>query len=116
MDDKDRNYNEGITTSIVGDLDHLGHRTWERIQLHFVDWANATRTHDVDAAARAERQFRSAALAFSALQVDGGAVTTGRKAIVRSIYMQLGDDSCINVVAMLDVVIRREEAIERRGA
>ena len=67
-------------------------------------------------AARIEQEFRFFALAYASAPVDVDAVSTGRKAVVRSIYARLGTIDTINVLAMLDAVIRREEAAARREA
>ena len=94
----------------------LGERTWDEIQRIFVEWANAARMADDLAAERVEQEFRPVALAYAALPADGGAVTTGRRAIVRSIVTKLGGPSCTAVLATLDAVIAREEAAAMRDA
>ncbi len=88
----------------------LGRQIWDEIQRLSVDWHNAVGMQDVADAACIEQEFRFFAVVYSSMVVDGRAVTTGRKAIVRSIYARLGDVDTINVLVMIDAVIRREEA------
>lgn len=94
----------------------LGRQIWDEIERLFVEWANAVAMQDVVDALSAEQQLRFFALVYASLIVDGRAVSTGRKAIVRSIYSRLGTVDTVNVVAMLDAVIGREEAAARRDA
>lgn len=91
----------------------LGRQIWDEIQRLSVDWHNAVGMQDVAAALCTEQEFRFFAVVYSSLVEDGRAVTTGRKAIVRSIYARLGDVDTINVLVMIDAVIRREEAEAR---
>lgn len=91
----------------------LGRQIWDEIQRLSVDWHNAVGMLDVAAALCTEQEFRFFAVVYSSMVVDGRAVTTGRKAIVRSIYARLGDVDTINVLIMIDAVIRREEAEAR---
>ncbi len=91
----------------------LGQQIWDEIQRLSVDWHNAVGMQDVAAALLIEQELRFFAVVYSSMVVDGRAVTTGRKAIVRSIYARLGDVDTINVLIMIDAVIRREEAEAR---
>ena len=68
------------------------------------------------AAERAEQAFRPVALTYASLTVDAAAVSTGRRAIVRSIYARFGAHDDHNLSAMLDPVIAREEAAARSDA
>lgn len=99
--------------AVAVDRKTLGEQTWEEIQRLFIDWANAVQMADAVDADRAEQDFRLAALTYASLTADGDAVTTGRKAIVRSIVSRLGGRGCIDVLATLDAVIAREEATMR---
>lgn len=99
------------STAVVPEL--LGTQLWDQIQDLFVDWANAERMDDGVGGVRIEQEFRFFALAYASLPVDAATVSTGRKAIVRSIYARLGVVDTINVITMLDAVIRREEAAAR---
>lgn len=103
-------------TPMAGDPASPEAHLWVDIQDLFVDWSNAERMGDADGAARIEQAFRRVALAYTALPVDTGAVSTGRKAIVRSIYARLGCVEMVNVLVMLDAVIRREETMPRQDA
>lgn len=91
----------------------LGRQVWDEIQRLYVEWANAVEMQDDVVALTMEQQFRFFALVYASLVVDGHTVTTGRKALARTIYLQLGGVDTINVVAMLDAVIGREEAAAR---
>lgn len=104
------------TTSTAVDPELLASQLWDQIQDLFVDWANAERMDEGVRAARIEQEFRFFALAYASAPVDVDAVSTGRKAVVRSIYARLGTIDTINVLAMLDAVIRREDAAARREA
>ncbi len=104
------------TTSTAVDPELLASQLWDQIQALFVDWANAERMDEGVRAACIEQEFRFFALVYASLPVDIDAVSTGRKAVVRSIYARLGTIDTINVLAMLDAVIRREDAAARREA
>lgn len=94
----------------------LGEQIWDCIPQLYVDWANAAGRGDVLGGTGAEQRLRSFALAYASLDVDGTAVTTGRKAILRSAYAQLGGAGTAHMSAMLDLVIGREEAAARCGS
>ena len=91
----------------------LGRQIWDEIQRLYVEWANAVEMQDDVEALIMEQEFRFFALVYASLVLDGHTVTTGRKAILRSIYARLGDIDTIDVLAMLDAVIGREEAAAR---
>ena len=91
----------------------LGRHIWDEIQRLYVEWTNAIEMQDDVEALTMEQQLRFFALVYASLVLDGHAVTTGRKAIVRTVYLQLGGVATINVVAMLNAVIGREEAMSR---
>ena len=105
----DENTNPGVLPSEV-----LGAEIWEDIPRLYVDWVNATRSGDWVLAAGAEQRLRFFALTYASLLPDSAGVTTGRKAILRSIYAQLGGADTAHVAAMLDLVIAREQAAARR--
>ena len=102
-----------ITEPDAVDREALGEQAWEEIQRLFVAWANAVGIGAALDAERAEDEFRLVALAYASLAADGEIVTTGRKAIVRSIVSRLGP-RCADVSAMLDAVIAGEEAAAMR--
>ena len=91
----------------------LGRQIWDEIQRLYVEWANAVEMQDDVEALIMEQEFRFFALVYASLVLDGHTVTTGRKGILRSIYARLGDIDTIDVLAMLDAVIGREEAAAR---
>ncbi len=93
----------------------LGEQIWDCIPQLFVDWANAAAGGDIDSGSAEEQRLRFFALVYASLEVDGTAVTTGRKAILRSAYAELGGAGTAHVWAMLDLVIVREEAAARCG-
>ncbi|RYC31266.1 hypothetical protein D3273_14200 [Lichenibacterium minor] len=95
------------------DPEVLGRQIWDEIHRLYVEWANAVEMQDDVQALIMEQQVRVFALVYASLVLDGHAVTTGRKAIVRSIYARLGGADTINVVAMVNAVIAREEAAAR---
>ncbi len=103
-----------ITKLDAVDREALGEQTWDEVQRLFVEWANAVGIGAALDAERAEDEFRLVALAYASLAADGEIVTTGRKAIVRSIVSRLGGPRCADVSAMLDAVIAGEEAAAMR--
>ena len=98
------------------DRETLGREVWDAMVQLYICWANAARLGNRDAAARAEREIRSLVLAYASLMPDDAAVTTGRKAILRSQYAELGAADTAHVAAMLSCVIAREEAAAHRCA
>ena len=57
----------------------------------YVDRANAMAAGDTLVGVVAEQRLRFFALVYASFEVDGTAVTTGRKAILPSAYTQLGE-------------------------
>ena len=104
------------TASLSGvDTRTLGEQVWDCIPQLCVDWANAAGSGDTHGGVGAEQRLRFFALVYASLEVDGTAVTTGRKAILRSAYAQLGVAGTAHVSAMLNLVVGREEAAARCG-
>lgn len=95
--------------------DLLGREIWDVIQRLYVDWDNAVRMQDLIEAARVEQEIRFFVLVFASLPVNRD-VTTGRKAVIRAFYEELGGADTVHVTTMLDAVISREEAAARDQA
>ena len=93
----------------------LGGQLWDAIVRLYVGWLNAARARDEVAAVHAERELRFFVLNYVSL-LPAAAVTTGRKAILRTIYVGIGGVETAHVRAILDLVIAREEAAARQGA
>lgn len=81
----------------------------------YVDGANAVAARDTPGGVGAEQRLRFFALVYASFEVDGTAVTTGRRAILPSASAQLGGAGTAHVSAMLEIVIGREEAAARCG-
>ena len=92
-----------------------GGQVWDAILRIYANWVNAALAGDDVAAAREEQELRFFSLFYLSFPPDA-AVTTGRKAIIRSMYAEIGGIETAHVKAMLNLVIEREEAAARQGA
>ena len=103
----DNNNAEVIPSSL------LGSDLWDTISDLSAKWIDSARSKDHARAVAAEQELRFFALAYASLPVDADIVTTGRKAILRSLYADLAGGDTGHVLAMLDRVIEREERMAR---
>ncbi len=92
----------------------LGVELWDTITRLSTEWMVAARAQDHARTRATEQELRFFLLTYVSLSPRIEGVSTGRKAILRTLYDRLGDAGTSHVSAMLGCVIEREESQARQ--